>query len=132
MMKFFNTFRGRLLLILAVLLMATLGVQYYLNLLTQEENNELREAQEQALVAGITLGFTSIPMKDKRIQDLVDETDETYFDAATKDRIKDIIIIDSDFRITDSLNPEYLPSTGENDDVIFKKIGDIQGLPPLM
>ncbi len=131
-MTFFNTFRGRLLLILAVLLMATLGVQYYLNLLTQDENNELREAQEQALVAGITLGFTSIPMKDKRIQDLVDETDQTYFDAATKERIKDIIIIDNEFRITDSLNPNYLPETGENDEIVLKKIGDIQGLPPLM
>ncbi|MBP9664891.1 MAG: HAMP domain-containing protein [Pyrinomonadaceae bacterium] len=131
-MTFFNTFRGRLLLILAVLLMATLGVQYYLNLLTQEENNELRESQAQALVAGITLGFTSIPMKDKRVQDLVDETDQTYFDAATKERIKDIIIIDSEFRITDSLNPAYLPTTDDNDEVVFKKIGDIQGLPPLM
>ena len=69
-MKFFNTFRGRLLLILALLLFATLGVQYYLNLLTQQENNDLREAQAQALVAGITLGFTSIPLKDLRVQDL--------------------------------------------------------------
>ena len=44
-MTFLNTFRGRLLLILAFLLITTLGVQYYLNLLTQRQNNDLREAQ---------------------------------------------------------------------------------------
>lgn len=131
-MTFLHTFRGRLLLILALLLMTTLGVQYYLNLLTQNENNELREAQEQALVAGITLGFTSIPMQDKRVQDLVDEKDQTYFDAATKERIKDIIIIDNNWQVTDSLNPEYLPTSGINDEIIYKKISDIDGLPPLM
>ncbi len=131
-MKFFNTFRGRLLLILALMLVATLGVQYYLNLLTQRENNDLREAQAQALVAGITLGFTSIPLNDLRVQDLVDETDQTYFDQATKERIKDIIIIDDKWQVTDSLNPDYLPSYDENDNVTFKKLADLTGLPPLM
>ena len=46
MTDFFRTFRGRLLLILAFLLVATLGVQYYLNLRTQNENNNLRAMQE--------------------------------------------------------------------------------------
>ncbi len=110
-MSFFNTFRGRLLLILVFLLVATLGVQYYLNLVTQNENNDLREAQTQALVAGITLGFTSIPLKDLRVQDLVDDKDQTYFDEATKERIKDIIIIDNNWQVTDSLNPDYLPTS---------------------
>ena len=79
-MNFFNTFRGRLLLILAFLLIATLGIQYYLNLLTQRENNNLREMQEQALVAGITLGFTTIPQQDLRVQDLMNQADQTFFD----------------------------------------------------
>src|ERR1041384_2387154 len=63
-MNFFNTFRGRLLLILSFLLIATLGVQFYVNLVRQQENDNLRRMQEQALVAGITLGFTTIPLKD--------------------------------------------------------------------
>ena len=58
--KFFDTFRGRLLIILAFLLIATLGVQYYLNLKTQRENNDLRAMQEQALVAGVALGLSLI------------------------------------------------------------------------
>lgn len=114
------------------MLMATLGVQYYLNLLTQQENNDLREAQAQALVAGITLGFTSIPLKDLRVQDLVDDKDQTYFDEATKERIKDIIIIDDKWHVTDSLNREYLPSYDADENVTFKKLSELPGLPPLM
>ena len=131
-MTFFNTFRGRLLLILAVLLVATLGVQYYLNLRTQGENNDLREAQARALVAGITLGFRSIPLKELRVQDLYDEKDQTYFDEATKNRIKDIIIIDSDWQVTDSLNPNYLPTSDDNDNVIYRNLSELTDLPPLM
>ena len=131
-MTFFNTFRGRLLLILALLLMTTLGFQYYLNLLTQQENSELREAQAQALVAGITLGFTSIPLGDMRLQDLLDQTDQTYFDPATKERIRDIIIIDNNWRVLDSLDPDYLPVTDDNDNVIYKSISELTDLPPLM
>jgi signal transduction histidine kinase len=131
-MNFFNTFRGRLLLILAFLLIATLGVQYYLNLVTQQENETQRQMQEQALVAGITLGFTSIPLKDARVQDLFNQNDQAFFDEATKERIKDIIIIDNKWNIYDSLNPEYWPVAGENDDIIYKKLQDLTDLPPLM
>ena len=131
-MTFFNTFRGRLLLILALLLMATLGVQYYLNLLTQQENNDLREAQARALVAGITLGFRSIPLEDLRVKDLFEEKDQTYFDEATKQKIKDIIIIDSKWQVTDSLSPDFLPTYDENDNVIYKKLSELKDLPPLM
>lgn len=131
-MTFFNTFRGRLLLILAVLLVATISVQYYLNLRTQEGNNDLREAQTQALVAGITLGFTSIPLQDLRIQDLVDDQDKTFFDQATKERIEDIIIIDSNWQVTDSLNPEYLPTYGANNVITYQKLSSLTDLPPLM
>lgn len=131
-MSFFNTFRGRLLLILVFLLVATLGVQYYLNLVTQNENNDLREAQTQALVAGITLGFTSIPLKDLRVQDLVDDKDQTYFDEVTKERIKDIIIIDNNWQVTDSLNPDYLPTSNDANEIVYKKLSELSGLPPLM
>ncbi len=131
-MKFFNTFRGRLLLILAFLLMATLGVQYYLNLLTQNENKDLREAQEQTIVAGIALGFTSMTSKDLRVQDVMDQPGQTFLDDNAKERIRDIIIIDENWQITDSLNPNYLPTTNDVDEVVYKKLGDLADLPPLM
>jgi signal transduction histidine kinase len=130
-MNFFNTFRGRLLLILAFLLVATLGIQYYLNLVTQQDNENLRQMQEQALVAGITLGFTSIP-SNARVSDLMDQNDQAFFDERTKERIKDIIVIDSDWNVYDSLNPDYWPTTGENGELILKKLSELNDLPPLM
>jgi hypothetical protein len=111
-MNFFNTFRGRLLVILAFLLVATVGVQYYLNYLSQQENIELRDAQAQALVAGIAVGFNGLTGND-RLQVLVDAPDQTFLDEASKDRIRDIIIIDNNWRVTDSLNPAYLPTEGD-------------------
>lgn len=131
-MGFLNTFRGRLLLILALLLVATLGVQYYLNLRTQQDNTELREAQEQTIVAGIALGFTSMTSRDYRVQDLISQPDQTFLDENAKKRIRDIIIIDNDWQITDSLNPDLLPSTNDNDVIVYKKLSDLTDLPPLM
>lgn len=131
-MSFFNTFRGRLLLILGFLLIATLGLQYYLNLITQRENNNTREIQEQALVAGITLGFNTIPVQDVRVQDLMNQTDQTFFDARAKERIRDIIIIDSQWRVIDSINQEYWATQDDNNVVTYKKLIELTDLPPLM
>lgn len=131
-MGFLATFRGQLVVILAVLLVATLGVQYYLNLVAQQENEALREAQSQALVAGITLGFSSIPLKGLRVADLVNAEDQTYFDESTRQRIKDIIIVDNQWRITDSLDEEHLPTLDENDKPVYQKLADLTDLPPIM
>lgn len=130
-MKFLHTFRGRLVLILALLLIATLGVQYYLNLLTQNENNELREAQGQTIVAAISVGFRSITSND-RIQDIIDAPDQTVLDDEARRRIMDIIIIDNEWNVTDSLNPDYLPTTDDTDRIVYKKLSELEGLPPLM
>ena len=129
-MNFFKTFRGRLLLILAFLLVATLGVQYYLNLLTQQQSNELREAQARALVAGITLGSNSIS-SSVYMDDLIKREDQTYWDDAAAARVKDVIIIDNEWRVWDSLNPSFQPSTGPNGENIYKNLADLPGLPPL-
>lgn len=131
-MTFFKTFRGRLLLILAFLLVATLSFQYFLNLRTQRENSVMREAQEQSIVAGIALGFTSMTSPDFRLQDLIDQPEQTFIDNSVRERIRDIIIIDSDWQITDSLNPQLLPSVGENDEIKYRKLNELKDLPPLM
>ncbi|HVF31193.1 MAG TPA: HAMP domain-containing protein, partial [Pyrinomonadaceae bacterium] len=129
-MNFFNTFRGRLLLILSFLLIATLGVQYYLNLVSQQENDQLRDAQAKALVAGITLGSNGITSTEY-MQDLIDRDGQTYVDAASAEIIKDVIIINNSWEVTDSLNPDFLPTTGPNGESIKKKLADLPGLPPL-
>ena len=129
-MNFFKTFRGRLLLILAFLLVATLGVQYYLNLLTQRQNNELRDAQAKALVAGITLGSNSIS-SDKYMDELIRREDQTYFDDAAAARVRYVIIIDNNWQVRDSLNPDFQPTTGPKGESVYKNLADLPGLPPL-
>jgi signal transduction histidine kinase len=138
-MRFLNSFRGRLLLTLAVLLIATIGFQYFLNLRTQGENIEIREEQTRALVAGISLGFQSIPAEKMRVKDFFDEADQTYFDEATKQRIRDIVIVNSQWLVTDSLNPDYLPVQEDvdrdgdgKDDITYRRLADLADLPPLM
>ncbi len=129
-MNFFKTFRGRLLLILAFLLVATLGVQYYLNLLTQRQNNELRDAQAKALVAGITLGSNSIS-SSAYMDELIKRQGQTYFDEAAAARVKDVIIIDNKWQVRDSLNPDFQPTAGPNGENVYKSLADLPGLPPL-
>ena len=129
-MNFFQTFRGRLLLILTFLLIATLGVQYYLNLLTQRQNNVLRDAQANALVAGITLGSNSISSLSY-MDELIRREDQTYYDEAAAARIRDVIIIDNEWNVRDSLNAEFQPTTGPNGENVFRKLADLPGLPPL-
>ncbi len=131
-MRFLDTFRGRLLLILTLLLIATLGVQYYANLFVQKENADLREMQEQAVVAAIGLGFTSMTSKDFRVQDLIDQPDQPFLSQDAKDRIRDIIIIDEKWQITDSLNADLLPDTDDSGNAVYKKLEDVTDLPPLM
>lgn len=130
-MNFFHTFRGRLLIILALLLIATLGIQYVLNLRMEKENERLRERQEQALVAGIALGFTSM-QSTERLQDFVKSEGQSFFDARTTDRIKDIIVINNEWQVNDSLNPDYLPYYDDNDQPQKRLLKDIKDLPPLM
>ncbi|CAN5630714.1 hypothetical protein BH18ACI3_BH18ACI3_19630 [soil metagenome] len=129
-MNFFKTFRGRLLLILAFLLVATLGVQYYLNLLTQRQNNELRDAQAKALVAGITLGSSSLK-SSAYMDELIRREDQIYWDEAAAALVRDVIIIDNKWQVRDSLNPDFQPTTGPDGENVYKNLADLPGLPPL-
>lgn len=131
-MNFFNTFRGRLLLILAFLLIATLGVQYYLNLKTQEENNDRRAIQQQTLTAGIALGVSGITSQNEYLSDLISQPGQTYLDEQAKERIQDIILINEKWQITDNLNQNYAPVTEPDGTTTYRQLSELTGLPPLM
>ncbi len=131
-MNFFKTFRGKLLLILALLIVATLGVQYYLNYLTQQENIELRDAQAQALVAGIAVGSTALTSPKERVVDLIDRPGQTLLDDASKERIIDVIIIDEQWRVIDSVNEDYWETRGDDGKPVYRMLSELDDLPPLM
>ncbi len=130
-MNFFNTFRGKLLIILAFLLIATLGVQFYLNLRTENENTKTRSMQEQALVAGIALGANSLTSGD-RLQDFVKREGQPFFDDKSTKRIQDIIVVNPQWQVLDSLSDEYLPTEGENGETKNLNLSDLKNLPPLL
>ncbi len=130
-MNFFKTFRGRLLIILAFMLIATLSFQYYLNLGTQEENNQRLELQAQALVAGVTLGFNSITSSEY-LEDLVKREGQSFYDEKTTELIKDIIIINNNWQVADNLKENYLPKNGDDGELIYVNLSDLSDLPPLM
>jgi len=130
-MTFFNTFRGRLLLILGLLLIITLGVQFFLNLRTQRENDLRREQQEQTLVAGIALGVSGITSREY-LQELVSQPGRTFLDEEARQRIRDIIIIDNEWHIVDSLDPNLLPETLEDGTEVYRNLSELTDLPPLM
>ena len=130
-MNFFNTFRGRLLLILAFLLIATLGVQFYLNYRMQKQNNETLKAQDQALLTGITLAIRGIT-GNEYIQDIINEGKEPYFDQSSVERIKDVIVINNNWQVYDSTNADFLPTTGANGEIIYHDLAELKDLPPLV
>jgi signal transduction histidine kinase len=132
MINFLNTFRGKLLLTLAFLLIATTGVQFYLNYRTENENASQREMQVKALVAGIVLGFNGMQIKDDRLQAFVEKEGSRFFDEKTRELLKDIIIIDSDWEIYDSLTDKYLPVENASGEYINQKLKNLTDLPPLV
>ena len=128
--NFFNTFRGKLLIILAFLLVTTLGVQFYLNLRTENKNAEIRARQGQALVDGIALGANSLTSGD-RLQDFVKREGQPFFDEKSTERIRDIIVINPDWQVLDSLSDDYLPTEDENGEIKNLNLSDLKNLPPL-
>lgn len=117
-------------MVLALLLVTTLSVQYYLNVQRQSENQMLLERQEQAFVAGVALGFNSITSED-RLRDFVKKEGQPFYDRRTTERIKDILVINSKWQVNDSLSDEYLPTEGEDGETKYLNLKDIKTLPPL-
>lgn len=131
-MNFFDTFRARLLLILAFLLIATLGVQYYLNYLSQQESIRLRDVQAEALVAGIAVGSSALTSKTDTMDDFINRPGQTLIDEHSRELITDIIVINNNWEVYDSLDPDRAPYPGPGDEPIMRKLSDLTDLPPLL
>ncbi len=100
------SFRVRLLLVLAVLLVMTLGVQYYLNQQQQEHNAHIVAEQEEALAAGIALAVESFPTTT-RLAELYEQRKHPLLDKQAG-RVTNIFVINEEGRIEDSLDKSYI------------------------
>jgi len=126
--RLLNSFRVRLLLLLATLFVLTLGVQYYVNRTSVRINNRLIVEQQQAIMAGVALGVNSISsglyldqMRDQAKQPLLGEQAE---------RVKNVLIVDGEGNIKDSLDENQTPRFNPDKSVRYVKVKDI-ALPPL-
>jgi signal transduction histidine kinase len=125
----FYSFRARLLLVLAALLVTTLGVQYYLNLVAGRNSARIREQQQQALMAGVALGVKSISSKE-RLAELRRGANQPLLDEQTG-RVANIVVVDSNWRVIDTLNGEYLPKRSADNTYSYQYLREMTTLPPL-
>ncbi len=123
----FYSLRTRLLFLLAALLVATLGVQYYLNLREERRTAEVIAEQEQALAAGFALAVQSISVK----QYLVELQKEARYPLLQKEagRVANIFVVDDAGQIEDSLDSSFNPEQMDDGSVKYLNIADVLQAP---
>lgn len=123
-----ESFRARLLLLLALMLGITLGVQYYFNLRSVRSNAHIIVDQEQAIMTGVALGLKSLQSTqylDKIIRGL---RDPILNDK--NGRVKNILVVDDAGNIRDSIIPEYVPEKNDDNTTKYVHFSELK-LPPL-
>src|SRR6185312_12211874 len=123
-----NSFRARLIILLVILLGLTLGVQYYVNVRSVRRNAHMLVEQEQAIMAGVALGVNSIS-SGEYLDQMQKEAKQPLLDQQAG-RVKNVIVVDSDGNIQDSLNGEYNPTTNADGSKQNVRVKDAN-LPPL-
>jgi len=123
-----NSFRVRLLLLLAALLLLAWGVQLLVNFFSVRSNTRFIVEQQKAIMAGVALGVNSLSsglyldqMRDQAPQPLLGEQFE---------RVKNVLIVDDEGNIKDSLDEKQVPRLNPDKSISYVKVKDIS-LPPL-
>jgi signal transduction histidine kinase len=122
-----ESFRARLLLLLALMLGLTLGIQYYFNLRAVRANARMIIEQEQAIMTGFALGLKSL-QSDQYLVEMSGSLQEPLLNNKNV-RVKNILVVDDDGNIRDSLNPEFNPGENEDKTPRYVQFKDIQILP---
>lgn len=122
-----ESFRARLLLLLALMLGLTLGIQYYFNLRSVKNNARMIIEQEQAIMAGIGLGLNSLQSK-QYLYEIVGSQKDPLLNNKNA-RVQNILVVDDDGNVLDSLQREYGPRSVDNN-TEYVQFQDLQ-LPPL-
>ena len=122
-----QSFRARLLLLLALMLGLTLGIQYYFNLRAVQANARMIIEQEQAIMTGIALGLESL-QSDQYLVEIVSSLREPLLNDKNV-RVKNILVVDDDGNVRDSAIPEFNPRQREDKSLQYVQYKDIQLLP---
>jgi signal transduction histidine kinase len=122
-----ESFRARLLLLLALMLGLTLGIQYYFNLRAVKANARMIIEQEQAIMTGVALGLKSL-QSEKYLVEIVGEMHDPLLNNKQV-RVRNILVVDDAGNIWDSLNPEYNPRENEDKTTRYVQFKDVQLLP---
>jgi signal transduction histidine kinase len=103
--------------------MLTLSVQYYVNLRSVRSNTRFIVEQQQAIMAGVTLGVNSISsglyldqMRDQAKQPLL---------AEQAGRIENVLIVDEEGNIKDSLIKNQIPQQNSDKSIRYVRVKDI-------
>ncbi|MDT7543544.1 MAG: hypothetical protein QOE33_3448 [Acidobacteriota bacterium] len=121
--RLLNTFRVRLLLLLALLLIATLLVQFYLNLREERRVALTIAKQEQALAASVALALESLPRKDKYLDDI--DKEHTVSLQHEHRSVMNVLVVRDDGRVDDSLDPAFKPKTLDDGTYQYKYISEL-------
>ena len=123
-----NSFRVRLLLLLAALLVLTLAAQYYVNLRAARTNTQFMIQQREAILAGVSLGVKALN-SNKYLDQLQDEA-KLPLVGAQSGRVTNVMIVDDEGNIEDSLDKNQSPQVNPDKSPRYLKVKDIS-LPPL-
>lgn len=121
-----RSFRARLLLLLALMFGLTLGVQYYFNLRAVKANAHMVIDQEQAIMTGVAVAIRSLE-SEKYLDEII--SDQTFHNDETG-RVKNILVVDDDGNIRDSVVPDYNPREREDKTTLYVNFQSVR-LPPL-
>src|SRR2546423_3704898 len=127
--RFVNSFRVRLLVLLAILLVLTVSVQYYVNLRAVRSNTDFIVQQQRAIMAGVALGMNAITSKEY-LYEMRDEARVPLL-GEQSNRVQDVLIVDEEGNIRDSLDKNQAPKWNADKTAIrYVKVKDIS-LPPV-
>jgi len=126
--RLLKSFRVRLLLLLAALLMLTLSVQYYVNLRAVRRNSQFIIEQQRAIMAGVALGVDSL--SSGLYLDKIREQAREPLLGEQSERVKNVLVIDDQGNILDSLDKEQQPRENPDKTLRHIRVKDIS-LPPL-
>ena len=138
-LNLFYSFRMRLLLVLAALLVATLGLQFYLNTRASQRTARTIAQQEQALAAGISLAAQSFPTT--KLMSELDREHGLFLRQKYAGRITNVLVVsdaggiparldEGDF-IDDSLDPQLNPKQLEDGTRQYRTVAEAR-LPRLV